>query len=454
MSQVTPNGVNNAVAANTEKKTEESGGIFGGIFNSKSDEAAGARATASVPVSQPEGSNVGAETESGGLFSGLLGSNNEEDKAKTVAENGVAKEEEKPGFFANLLKGENAPEAEAVAKTEAEEEAEVAAAAAAAATSGAEAAEEKKADVPLLDRMKGIFASPSDEKKDGNLDNISESEDEESDEESEDDGSDEDGSDEGDDEVELFLTKIKTLRSKCRKMKMKYRTLKGKYDEMKTKGSANGDNSDFTKVVASILAMEGLVKQNKLYIKEYAKKNNIQIEGFGLGDEDERSESEGEDEKLPKIEETLEETNETNEQPLSGSSSESGSGSESESGSGSGSGSESEEEGLEVSNPLEPVSVNSNESLPDSMGEDGTVNPEPTVPAPAPAAAPAQTAPAQAAPAQTAPAPAAPAPPSGQISGEIAKILGGRSHFVKKNHIKTYRHHNRRNRHKTLKNKA
>lgn len=49
---------------------------------------------------------------------------------------------------------------------------------------------------------------------------------------------------------------------------------------------------------------------------------------------------------------------------------------------------------------------------------------------------------------------AAPAPPSGQISGEIAKILGGRSHFVKKNHIKTHRHHNRRNRHKTLKNKA
>ena len=80
-------------------------------------------------------------------------------------------------------------------------------------------------------------------------------------------------------------------------MKMKYRTLKGKYDEMKTKGSANGDNGDFTKVVASILAMEGLVKQNKLYIKEYAKKNNIRIEGFGLGDdEDERSESEGEGE--------------------------------------------------------------------------------------------------------------------------------------------------------------
>ena len=449
MSQAAPNGVNNAVTANPEKKTEESGGIFGGIFDSKPDEAAGAGAgagtgtgagaTASVPVSQPEGSNVGAEKESGGLFSGLLGSNDEEDKAKTT-ENGVAKEEEKPGFFAKLLKGENAPEAEAVAKVgeKDEEEAEVVATAA---TSGTEAGEEKKTDVPLLDRMKGIFASPSDEKKDGNLDNISESEDEK--DGSDDDGSDDDGSD---DEVELFLTKIKTLRSKCRKMKMKYRTLKGKYDEMKTKGSANGDNSDFTKVVASILAMEGLVKQNKLYIKEYAKKNNIQIEGFGLGDdEDERSESEGEGEKLPKIEETLEETNETNEQPLSGSRSESESGSESESSSGSGSGSESEEEGVEVSNPLEPVSVNSNESLPVSMGEDGTVNPEPTVPAvPAPAPAPAQTA----------PAPAAPAPPSGQISGEIAKILGGRSHFVKKNHIKTYRHHNRRSRHKTLKNKA
>ena len=224
-------------------------------------------------------------------------------------------------------------------------------------------------------------------------------------------------------------------------MKTKYRTLKGKYDEMKTKGSGNGDNSEFTKIVASILAVEGAVKQHKLYIKEHAIKNNIPVEGFGLDGDEGREEVE---EETPKIEETPEEENEIKEQPLPGSEpeseSESGSGSSSgavsESESGSGSGSESEEESAGVPPPLEPVSVNSNESLPVSSGaegEDGSV---------APAAAPGPAAPAS--------APAAP----GQISGEISKILGGRSHFVKKSHIKTHRHHNRRNRHKTLKNKA
>ena len=214
MSQAMPNGVNNAVSADPGKKAEESGGIFGGLFDSKPDEsaavAAGAGAaaapapggTASVTANQSaEGSNVGAEKEkeSGGLFSGLLGSKDEEDKTKSV------KEEEKPGFFANLLKGdeapvktaENAPEADAEPEPEPEPEA-----VAAAASSGTE---EKKADVPLLDRMKGIFSSPSDEKKDGNLDNISESEESEEDESEED-----ESEEEGDDEVELFLTKIKT----------------------------------------------------------------------------------------------------------------------------------------------------------------------------------------------------------------------------------------------------
>ena len=445
MSQAMPppaNGVNNAVSTDPEKKTEESGGIFGGIFDSKPDESAAA--TASVTANQAEGSNVGVENEkekekeSGGLFSGLLGSNNEGDKPKT-AENGadgLAKEEEKPGFFANLLKGDEAP----VQKEENAPEAAAEAAAATGLVASNSSTEEKKADVPLLDRVKGIFSSPSDEKKNGILDNTSE--DEESDESDE-----SDESEEGDDEVELFLTKIKTLRSKCRKMKTKYRTLKDKYVEIKTKGPTNGDNSDFTKIVASILAMEGVVKQNKLYIKEYAKKNNIPIDGFSLNDEEEREERSEDEEEMAKLDETSDEENKEQPLPLplSGSESES----ESESGSESGSGSESEEES--EGGPLEPVSVNSNESLPISMGAEGK---EPEF-APLETALPASS-PSVQGPAPTVPpiSTGAPAPIPGQISSEISKILGGRSHFIKKNHIKTHRHHNRRNRHKTLKNKV
>ena len=89
--------------------------------------------------------------------------------------------------------------------------------------------------------------------------------------------------------------------------------------------------------------------------------------------------------------------------------------------------------------------------MPVSLGAEGKAVPaaEEATMAPAPAAAPVPAA----APAAPPAAPLAPSMP-GQISKELEKIFGGRSHFVKKNHIKTHRHHNRRNRHKTLKNKA
>ena len=63
-------------------------------------------------------------------------------------------------------------------------------------------------DVPLLDRVKRIFSSPSDDNKVGNLDN--KSEDDEDNESEEDESEESEESDEGDDEVELFLTKIKS----------------------------------------------------------------------------------------------------------------------------------------------------------------------------------------------------------------------------------------------------
>ena len=59
MSQATPNGVNNAVTADPEKKKEEeSGGILDGIFGSKPDKAA-----AGATANQAEGGDNGVETE-------------------------------------------------------------------------------------------------------------------------------------------------------------------------------------------------------------------------------------------------------------------------------------------------------------------------------------------------------------------------------------------------------
>ena len=93
MSQATPppaNGLNNAVSSdpskNSEKKAEDSGGIFGGLFDSTPPEPA-TTSTPGVTANQAEGSDVEVEkdkeNESGGLFSGLLGSDDEKDKTKT-----------------------------------------------------------------------------------------------------------------------------------------------------------------------------------------------------------------------------------------------------------------------------------------------------------------------------------------------------------------------------------
>lgn len=325
-----------------------------------------------------------------------------------------------------------------------------------------EAKTEKKEEESLLGKVSKMFESkPADAGADAGADSgagapkrdedvSTEEEEDVSTEEEEDEEEEEESSDE--DDVEIFLTKIKTLRSRCKKMKDKYRVLREKYNEVKSKNSFNiGEGSVFTKMVASLMAIEGATKQHKLYIKELAKKNKISIDGLDLNDENSGSENE---DMTPSFLQSRPELNSSSGE----SDSEENSANEEE---------EVREEvrgrsalapvtiksdnmGVELNNTEDRGSMNNSESLPSgdnnlskptdqSVEVDQTAENEenPVQPLAAPAA------------------PALPALPAVPAAPAVSNLVsGGRSHFVTKNHIKTQRHHKRRKRHQSLKNMA
>ena len=275
---------------------------------------------------------------------------------------------------------------------------------------------EKKSMFENLKAAVGL--APSDDKKpeveesDSGDDNLSS----ESESESEDDDNDSD--------FKLVVDKMENLRKKYEDLKAKYKEeIKKKHDEP----AASKDNTDFSNILASYFAIEGSLKQLKIYLKKHADKNGYPVEGLGL-DTVEGEEAAPEpvvsapapeasvpapeaSEVVPEPEASASapEPEASAVAPVEGAVSDS----ESDASSGSGSGSESEPEpALETSSipeiPVDGSSPGSVESAPKEAPAAGGTNP---------------------------------------------LFSGGRNHFIqniRKN--KTHRHHKRRNRHQTLRN--
>jgi hypothetical protein len=322
----------------------------------------------------------------------------------------------------------------------------------------------------MLAKMKNMILPENKESKDGSLNDESTDEDENASKQSDEETTDEETateseeSSEDDDEVEIFLTKIKTLRSKCKKMKQKYSVLKEKYDEVKSNGpSGNKDNSEFTKIVASLMAAEGAIQQHKIYLKEYARKNKIPMDGLNEeGDADsfeDEQEQKGENDAVDK-------NKEASEEDLSSISGESNSGTSSLDG-------ESDNDSTESGSvPLAPVEVrsdtnstemmsnnnNNNTAAVTEMGSGLPVTSNSELPGvesesvPSAVSSPATSTATVSDDSAVTGSLQQPLTGSESQPAAISKISGGRSHFIRKNNIKTHRHHKRRNRHQTLKN--
>ena len=130
---------------------------------------------------------------------------------------------------------------------------------------------EKKSMFENLKAAVGL--APSDDKKpeveesDSGDDNLSS----ESESESEDDDNDSD--------FKLVVDKMENLRKKYEDLKAKYKEeIKKKHDEP----AASKDNTDFSNILASYFAIEGSLKQLKIYLKKHADKNGYPVEGLGL----------------------------------------------------------------------------------------------------------------------------------------------------------------------------
>jgi hypothetical protein len=319
-----------------------------------------------------------------------------------------------------------------------------------------EAKAEKKEDDSLIGKVSKMFESKPAEDA-GVTADASKSDEDVSTEEEEDVSTEEDedvSTEEEEDDVEIFLTKIKTLRSRCKKMKEKYRVLREKYNEVKSKNSFNiGEGSVFTKMVASLMAIEGATKQHKLYIKELAKKNKISIDGLDTNDENSGSENE---DMTPSFLQSRPELNSSSSDSEDNSANEEEVREEEKEERGSSALApvtiKSDNMGIDLNNTEDRETMNNSESLPsgdnnlsNSMVQASEENEQTRVQPPAaiPAAIPATPA-----------TPATPAIPAATPPAAPNLVSGGRSHFVTKNHIKTQRHHKRRKRHQSLKNMA
>lgn len=446
---------------------EKSGGILSGLFGSGDDKD---KDKGNGSSSSGDGNTADVKSEEGGLLSGIFGSK-EPETPETPAVTGNSEppvsteKKEEGGFFSKLLSPSDDKKGSESSDTTSEKQDNVAESVTPSSESPAPLTSPpaEKSDEPgMLTKMKNMILPGNDKPKDeSNLNGESTDEDENASKESDEETTDEEGSEteesseDDDDEVEIFLTKIKTLRSKCKKMKQKYSVLKEKYDEVKSNGSSgNKDNSEFTKIVASLMAAEGAIKQQKIYLKEYARKNKIPMDG--LGEEGESFEEEGEQE-IAK--EEVQQNKEESEGDMSSISGESNSGMSSLD-------SESDNESPETgSAPLTPVEVRSDVANMSEMTSDNNNAPaEPEMGAGLPVTSTNELPGAQS---ESIPSSeSSPAtlgdnsaitgslqPPSGTESQPAgSKLSGGRSHFITKNRIKTHRHHKRRNRHQTLKN--
>jgi hypothetical protein len=314
-----------------------------------------------------------------------------------------------------------AEEDAATAKAKAEEDAAAAKAKADEDAAAAKAKAEEEAatsapdnNVSMMDRITNVFKG--DEKNDVTTTSAVSSDD------GSDDGSDESSDDTEEDngvDFEKYADEIRTLRNKYQKLKAENKKLK----EGKKSGPVENNNSEFSKMIASLFAIKGSVAQLEYSMKKHAGHNNYPVEGLGLDDDTNN--------------------NEEQEKP-----SEIVSDSESESDIGSGSDSEPEPEVPEVMSPPPapaPAPIGEIPEIPVNTQEVPAEVPAPEVPAPE---VPAPEVPAPEVPAPEVPAAEAPATPPATTN---ALFSGGKNHYVhniKKN--KTLRHHKRRNRHQTL----
>lgn len=421
--------------ANSEKKPEEeSGGILEGLFGkSESDKK-----------DQEGNDKAGSEENKGGIMN-MFSSDTTKENANTGATG--EKTPEEPGILSKITKGlgigtdENKDAAASAATTtepvnEVEEQPNDVGLAASQpnlpVVNENDAKKKEEGDASFIDKVTGIFKPAAGEEEKAKVTGESSDEtEEESDEEDEDESTD-------DDEVDVFVTKIKTLREKCKKMREKHRKLKDKYKDLKSSGSKNKDISEWT------TAMDSL--------KKFAEKNKLPMDGMFEKERESETESESEGETERK----------SNEAPNFGSNNmkeemdieSSGSASSASASSASEDESENENELLnnasssqisvqsDFTDNASTVKPSSNESLPVMTPPPSTVSlnePLRMEPANAPTISP---------PGSTTVNESEPMNPNAKPNS----FLGGKNHYVNKNHIKTHRHHKRRKRHQTLKN--
>ena len=422
----------------------EGGGLFSGIFggNDKKEEQPVVAEASAAPAPAP----AAAAAEGGGLFSGIFGGNDKKEEQPVVAE---AKAEPAADAPAVDLGATEAPKKEesflqklgiAPSATPAETSPEPVPEPVpepAPVTPEKPPAVEKKSILEDLKAAVGL--APSVDKKpdveesesDDNLSSESESE---SDDDEDDNASD----------FKLIVDKMENLRKKYEDLKAKY---KEEIKKKKEEPAASKDNTDFSNILASYFAIEGSVKQLKLYLKKHADNNGFPVEGLGLdaaegeavpepeapeAPESEAPEPEPEapapesvapeapESEAPAPESEAPEAPEAPEVvPVEGAGVESASESDASSGSESESESGSESESETSSIPEIQVEGSSPGADVVNANEEGQVPPA--------------------------------APPADGGSNPL--FSGGRNHFIqniRKN--KTHRHHKRRNRHQTLRN--
>ena len=276
---------------------------------------------------------------------------------------------------------------------------------------------------------------------------------------SSDEGSDE-GSDEDEDngvDFEKFAEEIQTLRAKYQRLKDENKQLRSaKKDE--TAQNKKTNNSEFSKMIASLFAIKGSVAQLEYSLKKHADQNDYPVEGLGLGmDEEEvKPEESGSESEEAKPEEATSESEEAKSEEAKPESEEANSISETAEPTGS----VEKIPEIPVNEPVEgeapPVEPPAEPSA--EGAEPPAEGAEPPAEAPAEPPAEGEEAPAEGeeapaeAPAEP-PAEGAEAPAEGAEAPPASNALfsGGKNHFVqniKKN--KTLRHHKRRNRHQTL----
>lgn len=234
--------------------------------------------------------------------------------------------------------------------------------------------------------------------------------------------------------AEGFVKKYKEIKKENRRLKKELAEViaKSKSREM--------DNSAFTRIIASILAMQVAVKEHKNFLHEYAKKNNIPVDGLNEDDESSDEESEESEEEVSSEDEGAK-TDEDVEEDENG---------------------ESEEDN---ENAVKPEVVGSNygeemfASTPSSISQDTTSqksssavvgeNKETIITDGIQLGKPLELGNPVNEPLSSESLPISSS--ASQEQKQVRSVLGGRNHFVEKRNTKTHKQHKRRNRHQTLK---